>query len=174
VTASFAPGQCTRIAEPSAGLSRIAAVPASLWARATVLLVEDHQEVRNVLARALRKAGLLVVEAGDALAARAAIEAGRIDAVVTDIALPGRINGVELGNWVRFRAPAMPLVFITGLVDGEIPGELVRDALSCFLIKPFAMRVLVERLAALLAAAGGAPADPESRIAADQVWLPFA
>ncbi len=121
--------------------------------RNTVLVIEDHQEVRNVLVRALRKAELDVVEADTAAAAREVLDSTSVDAVVTDIALPGSINGLELGNWIRFRFPKMPMVFITGLIQSDLPGAPVQDAFTRLVCKPFGGRLLVDHIRGLLAAA---------------------
>jgi DNA-binding response OmpR family regulator len=128
--------------------------------RNTVLIVEDHREVRSVLARALRKANLEVLEAETAGAAREMLDAALVDAVITDIALPGSIDGVELGRWIRFRFPRMPMVFISGLTPYELPGAPVRDALTRFVCKPFGARLLVEHVRSLLAHAEAVAAEP--------------
>ena len=117
---------------------------------ATVLLVEDHREVRTVLARALRKARMTVVEVETATAAREALIAGQVDAVITDIALPGSVNGAELGRWIRFRFAAMPMLFITGLTHGEVIDQIVHDPFTRVLCKPFSIALLVQQLQVLL------------------------
>jgi CheY-like chemotaxis protein len=66
---------------------------------ATVLLVEDEPLVRMLLAEELREAGLSVVEAGDAGEALSFLSAtDQIDIVVTDIQMPGDMDGRELAR----------------------------------------------------------------------------
>jgi DNA-binding response OmpR family regulator len=116
-----------------------------------VLIVEDHVQVRHVVARALRAAGFATFEASDAGEARTLLEVVHVDAVVLDISLPGALNGVQLGHWIRFRNADVPLIFITGLTEWEIPEPIPNDAATRFLCKPFGARVIVDYVCNLLA-----------------------
>ena len=116
-----------------------------------VLIVEDHVQVRHVVARALRAAGFATFEASDAGEARTLLEVVHVDAVVLDISLPGALNGVQLGHWIRFRNADVPLIFITGLTEWEIPEPIPTDAATRFLCKPFGARVIVDYVCNLLA-----------------------
>ena len=116
-----------------------------------VLLVEDHLQVRQLMARALRAAGFTTSEAGCANEARALLADMHVDAVVLDISLPGDVNGVQLGKWLRFRNQTVPLIFITGLTEWEIPEPVPQDPASRFLRKPFGARVIVDYVHNLLA-----------------------
>jgi DNA-binding response OmpR family regulator len=116
-----------------------------------VLIVEDHVQVRRVVARALRAAGFATFEACDAGEARTLLEVSHVDAVVLDIALPGALNGVQLGRWIRFRNAKVPLIFITGLTEWEIPEPIPNDRLTRFLCKPFGARMIVDYVCNLLA-----------------------
>jgi DNA-binding response OmpR family regulator len=116
-----------------------------------VLIVEDHVQVRHVVARALRAAGFATFEAADAGEARTLLEVVHVDAVVLDIALPGTLNGVQLGRWIRFRNPDVPLIFMTGLTEWEIPEPIPNDPATRFLCKPFGARVIVDYVCNLLA-----------------------
>ena len=116
-----------------------------------VLIVEDHAQVRDVVARALRAAGFATFEAKDAGEARALLEVVHVDAVVLDVALPGSLNGVQLGRWIRLRNTDVPLVFISGLTEWEIPEPIPTDAATRFLRKPFGARVIVDYVCNLLA-----------------------
>lgn len=116
-----------------------------------VLIVEDHAQVRHVVARALRAAGFATFEAADASEARTLLEAVHVDAVVLDISLPGSLNGVQLGRWIRLCDNSIPLIFITGLTEWEIPEPIPTDPATRFLCKPFGARVIVDYVCNLLA-----------------------
>jgi|GEM_PF-6825613 len=116
-----------------------------------VLIVEDHLQVRQLMARALRAAGFSTSEAGCANEARGLLADMHVDAVVLDISLPGEMNGIQLGKWLRFRNQTIPLIFITGLTEWEIPEPIPQDGASRFLRKPFGARVIADYVHNLLA-----------------------
>jgi two-component system, cell cycle sensor histidine kinase and response regulator CckA len=120
-----------------------------------LLLVEDMSEVRTTLADALRRAGFEVLEARSAEEAAAlSVETlDQLDAVVSDVVMPGR-SGVELALELLGRRPELPLL----LVSGDL-GDSDRSRLPArvrFLQKPFASEQLLRALAELLG--GGRPA----------------
>lgn len=118
---------------------------------ANILIVEDHRLVRHVIARSLRNAGFLIMEADCAERARDIAETGEVDVAVLDISLPGEMNGIQLGRWLRARRATIPLVFVTGLTDWEIIDAIPDDPRSRFLRKPFGSRVIVDMVNSLLA-----------------------
>ena len=74
----------------------------STWRSARVLVVEDECMVRSFLVDYLEEAGCVVVEAGSAERAIACCNSGLpLDAVVTDIGLPGALNGWDVGETAR-------------------------------------------------------------------------
>ncbi len=80
-----------------------------------VLVVEDQQQLRRWLSRQLRRFGYSVEEAsGSAAALRYLAGPARIDLVLTDIVLPGGINGIEICRAARSRVPAPALVLMSG------------------------------------------------------------
>ena len=121
-------------------------------AAAQVLLVEDHRLVRHVMARALRAAGYGVWEAENA---GQALLPERVDAAVIDVSLPGGMNGLEFGRIARRRWAGMPIVFVTGLMDFELPEPVPQDRTTRLLHKPFGAREIVALVNALLTARFG-------------------
>ncbi len=91
---------------------------------ATVLLVEDQDPVRQVTARMLVKQGYRVIEAADADTALPLWRDRRaeIGLIVTDIVMPGELNGRELAEAVRRDAPDFPIIVITGYDPSQIGG----------------------------------------------------
>ena len=93
---------------------------------ATVLLVEDDDQVRPVTAGFLRELGYTVAEAANAEAAGALVHTlERLDLVVTDVAMPGA-DGPTLAARLRAERPGLPFLFVTGHPPGPaLAGEAV-------------------------------------------------
>ncbi|WP_432239696.1 response regulator [Herbaspirillum robiniae] len=89
---------------------------------ATILIVEDNIEVREIFSSALENNGYKVLQAGDGFEALVAIENDRIDVIVTDLRMP-RLSGIQLAstlkNSPRFRDLPIIGVTATPLADLE-------------------------------------------------------
>lgn len=82
---------------------------------AEVLLVEDHVLLRRVLADSLRDEGYQVVEAGNGSDALALLQRGlRPRILVSDVRMPGPLNGLELARLARTIVPEIPVLLTTG------------------------------------------------------------
>jgi CheY-like chemotaxis protein len=84
----------------------------------TILIVEDNDNLRNLLHRALEGNGFSVLPAADGAEALRLCEQhdGTIDLVVSDIVMP-RLNGLELEERIRAARPETKFLFITGFGD---------------------------------------------------------
>ncbi|MEI7035318.1 PAS domain S-box protein [Fulvimonas yonginensis] len=117
----------------------------------TILLVEDEDVVRDLVANKLRELHYRVLEARDGHAGLAAIESTeRIDLVVSDIGLPG-LNGLQMVDVGRRHRPGLKVLFMTGYAE-TMPEDWVVDAHTDLLTKPFEFDTLVEHIRALLPA----------------------
>ncbi len=119
--------------------------------RPRVLLVEDEDIVREVVAAQLTDEGYEVLAASDAEAALAILDrAGKVDALVTDLNMPG-MNGVELIRIVRTRGLSIPAVLLTGNAEDGTPLALEGAMTQNFsmLRKPVLGSDLADRLVAL-------------------------
>jgi len=116
-----------------------------------VLLVEDVDLVRAHAARMLERLGFEVAEAQDADQARAGLEVTEPpDLLLTDMVLPGTLNGRELAELLRKRWPNLPVLFMSGFVDGNVLEGALDAQGTAFLPKPFSLAQLLERLRLLL------------------------
>jgi DNA-binding NtrC family response regulator len=80
-----------------------------------ILVVEDELLVRTALADALRHAGYSVVELSEAKEALGHLsEGGAADLVITDLKMPGAIDGLDLAEWLQTALPALPVIMTTG------------------------------------------------------------
>ena len=114
----------------------------------SVLVVDDEVLIRLMMADALRDAGYSVIEAADAEEALSLIAAAvPVDLVVTDVRMPGPVDGLDLARTVRQLRPTLPIVVSSGHLEAreaDVPG--VVDA---FLPKPYLpdqLLTLAERL----------------------------
>jgi PAS domain S-box-containing protein len=94
----------------------------------TVLIVEDDAMVRSTLAETLSELGYRIIEADDADAALAVLEGGvAADLILTDISMPGSMDGLEFATVARSRFPELPVILTTGHLDVLGSKALPRD-----------------------------------------------
>ena len=118
-----------------------------------VLLAEDEPTVRELLGSLLSGLGYRVFAVRDGAEALAVAERdgpGRIDALVTDVVMPG-LGGRELAERLRAVHPGLPVLFCSGYSE-RLP-DPVDDGHTAFLAKPFSPADLAVRLRELLDAA---------------------
>jgi CheY-like chemotaxis protein len=115
----------------------------------TILLVDDEEFLRRLLARVLGGAGFDVVEAENGAAAlRAAIGlGGALRLVVTDIHMPV-MNGIEFAREFRPHHPTVPVLFITGREPGITDDPTYFD--GHLLRKPFRSEAFLAAVGRLL------------------------
>ena len=125
----------------------------------TVLVIDDEPAVRLVAIKALRAAGLQVIEAGDGQAALAmyAQRAADINLVLLDLTMPG-LSGEETLRQLRALAPTLPVLVMSGYSEGETMGRCASLGVSGYLAKPFEISDLVTRLRPYLDKLGRPPA----------------
>jgi CheY-like chemotaxis protein len=118
-----------------------------------VLIVEDEMLNREIMAEALVEAGFSVDEAGSADEAVRLLDVDGYQLVVTDIHMPGRMDGIGLARHMHTNHPKVPIVFVTGrpdvlarLKDAGIPGTS--------LAKPFELDELVRVVARMIECGG--------------------
>jgi len=110
-----------------------------------VLLVEDEDTVRNVVARLLTKLGYQVSSAANAEEAIGLFDGGAdFDLVVTDIVMPG-LSGIEMSEVLKARYPALRFLFISGYTSREL-GSAPTAPPEPFLPKPFTMQELADEV----------------------------
>ena len=117
--------------------------------RATVLVVDDNEIVRQLTGTILLRLGFGVHTAADGAEGLAVFEEHAIDLVITDVDMPV-LDGCALAGRIWCRRPELPILFISGNLPSV---ELQRIALgspSAFLSKPFSFAALADRVESLL------------------------
>lgn len=125
--------------------------------RFSILLVDDEAPIRNVMAEAMSEGGHAVTVAKDAATALAALDSGvAADVLVTDLSMPGGMDGLGLIREARGRRPGLPAVLVTGH-SGDAAREALRAAASdapfAVLRKPVSVEAMEVQITSLLAAA---------------------
>jgi CheY-like chemotaxis protein len=116
--------------------------------QATILLVEDEVLVRMSLADQLRSAGYVVLEASNADEALDLLHSKvhGVQLLLSDIRMPGRMNGVELARAIRTQHPEIKIV----LASGESFSANHWGDMDGFFPKPYNARRLIEHIKMLL------------------------
>jgi signal transduction histidine kinase len=100
-------------AAPRVGAEKGEAVPKM---NATVLLVEDNSELRQMMTEILSASGLTVIQAKDGFEALNRARSAHFDLVLTDVLMPG-MNGLEVVDRIRETHPGVKVIFISGSAD---------------------------------------------------------
>ena len=117
----------------------------------TVLLVDDESTVRMLLADVLGEMGYTVIEAADSAAGLKLLRSDvHIDLLVTDVGLPGGMNGRQMAEAGMELRPGLKTLFITGYAENAVMGYGQLGVGMGVLTKPFAVEVLGGRVRELL------------------------
>jgi PAS domain S-box-containing protein len=139
--------------EPAVGSPNLVSVPGRL----SLLLVDDDPAVRVLLAAMLTEQGHAVTAAdGSAAGLAHALANERIDVLVTDLSMPGDMDGLALIGAVRERRPRLPVILITGHLGEAPPAVLARASAGgpfAILRKPVSAEALRRQLATVMMAA---------------------
>ncbi|MFF7708849.1 ATP-binding protein [Pseudomonas sp. NPDC007930] len=118
----------------------------------TVLVVDDEPTVRMLLADVLHELGYTVIEAADSAAGLKLLRSDvHIDLLVTDVGLPGGMNGRQMADAGRLLRPGLKTLFITGYAEHAALQEGQLGQGMQVLTKPFAVDLLSGRVRELLA-----------------------
>ncbi len=124
-------------------------------AHETVLVVEDETEIRAMVAETLSDLGCRVLEAADGqngLSLLQSLQCGPgIDLLVTDVGLPGSLNGRQLADAARAGRPGLPVLFITGYAHNPALGNgAALEPGMEMMSKPFALDALAAKVRGMI------------------------
>ena len=113
----------------------------------TVLVVDDEPLIRMLVTDILDDLGYTAIEAADSVAGLQVLRSDvRIDLVVTDIGLPGGMNGRQMADAGREARPDLKVLFITGYAEKSADGNPRLAPGTAMMIKPFAMDIMASRI----------------------------
>ena len=113
----------------------------------TILVVEDEVLIRMMVSEALRMRGLVVIEAATAEEALIVLQSDRpVDLLLSDVRLPGSMDGVALAAWVRANRPALKIV-----IASSHAGTQPKGAVDAVFDKPYDLDEVGDCITNLLA-----------------------
>jgi len=117
----------------------------------TILIVDDEPTVRLLLTDVLGDLGYTLIEAADSLTGLKLLQSDvSIDLLITDVGLPGGMNGRQMADAGREVRPGLKTLFITGYAESAALGNSSLGAGMQVLTKPFSIDILATRVLELL------------------------
>ena len=122
----------------------------------TVLVIDDEATVRTLIAEVLGELGYAAIEAHDGPSGLAVLRSNaRIDLLITDVGLPGGMNGRQVADAARAVRPGLKVLFITGYADKAAVGNGHLESDMHLLTKPFAMDALALKVRGIIGLGDG-------------------
>ncbi len=139
------------------GAARLAEPPGEQGDGEVVLVIDDEPTIRMLIVEVLREAGYVAVEAYDGASGLRALETlTRLDLLITDVGLPGGLNGRQVADAARVKRPDLKVLFITGYAENAALGNGYLDRGMSVVTKPFPMDTLGRKIAEMMAKRPGA------------------
>ena len=117
-----------------------------------MLVVDDEPTVRMLVLEVLDELGYAALEASDGASGTKILQSSaRIDLLITDVGLPGGMNGRQMADAARLSRPKLKVMFITGYAEASIIGNGALGPDMEVMTKPFSLDVLAQRIEAMTA-----------------------
>ncbi len=119
---------------------------------ATLLIVDDEAPLRALLGELLETLGYRVLQASDTAQALQLLQSEKVDLLITDVGLPGGMNGRQLADRARNAHPGLKILFITGYAeDSGTRNGLLASGMQV-MTKPFQMDAFTAKVRGMLEA----------------------
>ena len=113
----------------------------------TVLIADDEPTVRMLITEVLEELGYSAIEVADSASGLQVLQSDvRIDLLITDVGLPGSMNGRQMAEAGRQCRLKLPVLFITGYAEGAAFGGDLLEPGMYVMTKPFAMEAMASRI----------------------------
>ena len=117
----------------------------------TILLIEDEHALREIVEDVLRDAGYRMLTAQDGPTGLRILNSDtRVDLLLTDVGLPGGLNGRQVADAARVHRPRLKVLFITGYANTAAVGNGRLDPGMQVMTKPFEISELANNVRALI------------------------
>ena len=117
----------------------------------TVLIVDDEPSVRMLVVDLLGELGYNALEAADGAGGLTLLQSGaRIDLLISDVGLPGMMNGRQMADAARVGRPDLKVLFITGFAETALLNDGQLEPGMSVLTKPFTLETLAARIRELI------------------------
>jgi len=117
----------------------------------TVLVIDDEPAIRMLIVEVLEENGYRAIEAADGASGLRLLESERrIDLLITDVGLPGGINGRQVADAARLLRSDLKVLFITGFAENAVLGNGHLQAGMEVVTKPFVMDALAQKIRDLI------------------------
>ena len=131
--------------------AQLAEVPRA-QAGETILIVDDDEAVRMLVTEVLQELGYGAIEAADGTSGLNVLQSNaRIDLLITDVGLPGGMNGRQIADVARVHRPGLKVLFITGYAENAVVRNGFLEAGMQIMVKPFTMEALAARIQDVIA-----------------------
>ncbi len=112
-----------------------------------VLVIDDEPTIRMLIAEVLEDGGYAAIEAADGPSGLRILQSTqRIDLLITDVGLPGGLNGRQIADAARAVRPDLKVLFITGYAENAAVGNGHLDRNMQVVTKPFAIEALAAKI----------------------------
>jgi CheY-like chemotaxis protein len=113
----------------------------------SVLVIEDEETIRTLITEELQNLGYSVIGVAEGAAGLAVLQSDiRVDLLLTDVGLPGGLNGRQVADAGRVTRPALKVLFITGYAENAAVGNGLLDHGMEVVTKPFEIAALAEKV----------------------------
>jgi len=117
----------------------------------TIMVIEDEEMIRTLVAEELQGRGYRVLSAPDGPAGLSVLRSdARIDLLISDVGLPGGLNGRQVADAARVTRPALKVLFVTGYAENAAVGNGLLEPGMEVMTKPFDLSALSARIRTML------------------------
>ena len=117
----------------------------------TVLVIDDEASVRSLIVDVLTDGGYHVIEAADGPSGLKVLQSDlRIDLLITDVGLPGGMNGRQVADAGRVNRPLLKILFITGYAENAVVGNGLLGQGMHVITKPFGIEAIANKVRDLI------------------------
>ena len=116
-----------------------------------VLVIDDEPILRMLIIEVVNEAGYTALEAEDGPSGLKILQSGeKIDLMITDVGLPGGLNGRQIADAARVTRPDLKVIFVTGYAENAVVGNGILAPGMAILTKPFVMDELARKIQSMI------------------------